>query len=364
MSQRLESTPKKDGYWMPGEYEPQQQIFMVWPERPDNWRDGGKPAQKAYTDVAIAISKFTPVTMLVSRQQFENARHLLPREIRVVEMSNDDAWVRDSGPSFVVNAKGDLRAVSWDFNAWGGLYDGLYFPWDQDDLVAKKIANLERVDYYDPSFVLEGGSFHVDGEGTVLTTEMCLLSQGRNPNMNKQEIEHMLCEYLGAEKVLWLKDGMDPDETTGHVDDVACFVRPGEVASIWTDDKNDPFYEIAQQCYKELSEMTDAKGRKLKVHKINMPKKPVLLSKEFAIDAVEGTIPREDGEICIASYMNFLITNKGIIVPQYDDENDALAIKQIKEMFPECEVVGVSTREVVYGGGNIHCITQQMPSGK
>lgn len=363
MSKKIDSTPKKDGYRMPGEYAPQDQVYMIWPERPDNWRNGAKPAQAAFANVAKAISKFTPVTMLVSAAQFENALGKLPEDnITVLEMSNNDAWVRDCGPTFVTDGKGGRRLIDWDFNSWGGLYDGLYFPWDQDDLIPKKIAQLTNTDYYStPGFVCEGGSIHVDGEGTLITTEMCLLSPGRNPDKNKEEIERQLKEYLNLEKIIWLKDGIDPDETNGHIDDVACYVRPGEVACIWTEDKDDPFYETAQQAYKELSEATDAKGRKLKVHKLCMPKVPVKLQGADTIDAALGTIPREDGEICIGSYMNFLITNKGIITPQYDDENDALAIKQLKEIFPDYEVVGVSTREIVYGGGNIHCITQQQP---
>ena len=347
---------------MPGEFEPQEQIFMIWPDRPDNWRNGGKPAQEAFKNVAVAISEFEPVTMLVSPQQYANARNRLPEQIRVVEMTNNDSWVRDCGPTFVKDDKGELRGIDWDFNAWGGLVDGLYFPWDQDDMIAQKVCELERVDSYKTAgFVLEGGSIHVDGEGTVMTTEMCLLSEGRNPHMSKQEIEDMLKEYLNCEKVIWLKDGIDPEETNGHIDDVACFVAPGEAACIWTEDPEDPFYEVAQQAYSILSESTDAKGRKLKVHKLTTTKKPVTISGDFDIDYVEGTVPREDGELCISSYMNFLIVNGGVIVPQYEDENDALALEQVQAMFPDRKVVGVNTKEVVYGGGNIHCITQQMP---
>ncbi len=366
MSKRIiGTTPKEDGFRMPGEFEAQDQIFMIWPERPDNWRDGAKPVQIAFTNVAKAISKFTPVTMLVSQTQYQNARYQLPEHVRVLEVSNNDSWVRDCGPSFVINDKGELRANDWTFNAWGGLVDGLYFPWDQDDLVAQKVCELEHVDSYrTDDFVLEGGSFHVDGEGTVLTTEMCLLSEGRNPHMSKEDIENKLKAHLNVEKVLWLGDGIDPDETNGHVDDVACFVAPGEVACIYTDDKKSPFYEAAQDAYKRLSQMTDAKGRQLKVHKLTCPVNNVTIKKEFKIDTVEGTLPREDGDICIASYMNFLITNKGVLVPQYGDGNDALALKQVQEMFPDREIVGVNTVEVVYGGGNIHCITQQQPKAK
>lgn len=153
--------------------------------------------------VAQAIAKFEPVTMLVSSDQYVNCREQLPPEISVVEMSSDDAWARDSGPSFLVNDKGELRACDWTFNAWGGLVDGLYFPWNQDDLIARKICELEQIDSYrTDNFVLEGGSFHVDGEGTVLTTEMCLLSAGRNPHLSREEIERKLCEYMNCEKII------------------------------------------------------------------------------------------------------------------------------------------------------------------
>lgn len=364
MAKRIEgTTPKQDGFRMPAEFESQERIYMIWPERSDNWRDGAKPAQKAYADVAEAIRKFTPVTMLVNSSQYANARASLSENIQVLEMSSNDAWCRDCGPTFLVNDKGERRACDWSFNAWGGLVDGLYFPWDLDDAMAEKICELENIDSYRlDDFILEGGSIHVDGEGTVLTTEMCLLSDGRNRHLSKAQIEDILKEYLGCEKVLWLKDGIDPDETNGHVDDVACFVRPGEVACIYTEDEDDPFYKVAQKNYKALSEMIDAKGRKLRVHKVCTPAKPVLLEGAETIDRVAGSIPRENGEICIASYLNYLVTNDGVIVPQYNDTNDELALAQLSEIFPDKEVVGVKTREVVFGGGNIHCITQQLPS--
>jgi len=367
------STPKQDGFRMPGEFEPQEHIFMIWPERPDNWRQGAKPAQKAFTEVAIAIAKHTPVTMLVNNSQYANCRARLPEHIRVVEMSSDDSWCRDCGPTFVINDKGEIRGVDWIFNAWGGLVDGLYFPWANDDAMAQKICDLQGIDSYRTDadscpagldFILEGGSIHVDGEGTLITTEMCLLNPdaGRNvPNLDKEQIEMMLKEYLNLEKIIWIKDGIDPYETNGHIDDVACYIRPGEVACIWTEDPNHPFYEAAQAAYKTLSEATDAKGRKLKVYKMCMTKEPCYLKDAWSIDTATGAIPREEGEISNASYMNFLITNNAIILPQYGDENDALAVQQAQEMFPGYVIEPVMTTEVAYGGGNIHCITQQQP---
>ncbi len=357
------STPKQDGYHMPGEFAPQKRIFMLWPERTDTWRDGAKPAQRAYAEVAKAIAAFEPVVMGVSDSQYENCRSMLPEEIKVVEISTNDAWARDSGPSFLVNGQGGLRACDWTFNAWGGLTDGLFFPWDKDDRVAEKIAELAGADSYrTEGFVLEGGSFHVDGEGTVLTTEMCLLSKGRNPHLSKQEIEENLKDYLGADKVLWLGDGIDPEETNGHVDDVACFARPGEVICIDTQDPAHPFYKASKDAQRRLAQMEDARGRRLKIHKLCCPQKPVCIGENYAIDRSRDAKERKVGDLCIASYVNFLLVNGGVIVPQYGDENDGLAIKQLQEIFPERKVVGVYTREIVYGGGNIHCITQQEPS--
>lgn len=338
---------------------------MIWPDRKDNWRDGALPAQEAYKNVALAISEFTPVTMLVNFEEYTHAKKMLGHKIKVVEMSSNDAWCRDCGPTVLVNSSGERRGCDWRFNAWGGSVDGLYYPWDADDQIAKRICELEEMNYYSlEKFVLEGGSIHVDGRGNVLTTEMCLLSKGRNPHLSKEEIEETLLSYLGASKVLWLKNGIDPLETNGHIDDVACFVRPGEVACIYTEDEANPFYEVAMENYKALCEMRDCRGEHLVVHKVCLPKEPVYLQGAETIETVTGTIPRKNGDICIASYLNFLITNNGVIVPQYEDENDGLALKQLKKIFSDKKVVGVPTKEIVYGGGNIHCITQQIPSPK
>lgn len=363
MAKRIkDSTPKQDGYFMPAEFSRQRGVWMLWPERRDNWRENALPAQRAYAAVAAAISEFEPVTVGASCAQYAAARGMLPEQVRVVELSSDDAWVRDCGPSFVINGKGGLRGVDWVFNAWGGEVDGLYAQWERDDAAAQKICEMEGTDSYRTAgFVLEGGSFHVDGEGTVMTTEMCLLSAGRNPHLSREEIEQRLCAYLGAEKVLWLRDGIDPEETNGHVDDVACFVRPGEAACIWTEDTSHPFYQAAHDAYETLSNAVDARGRRLKVHKLCLPVKPVYLEGTQTIAQAPGSAPRRGGDLCIASYMNFLIVNGGVIAPQYGDENDGLALSQLAEMFPDRRVVGVPTREVAYGGGNIHCITQQVP---
>lgn len=361
MTQLINSTPRKDGFRMPGEYEPHAGTWMIWPERPDNWRNGAKPAQKAFVDVAAAISQFEPVTMCVSAAQFTHARNLLPASVRVVEMSNNDSWMRDCGPTFVVNGK-EARAVDWDFNAWGGLTGGLYFPWDLDDLVARKVADIERVDRYKAPFVLEGGSIHCDGEGTLLTTKECLLNENRNPDKSQAEIEALLSEYLNLDKIIWLNRGVYNDETNGHVDNICTFIRPGVVALTWTDDKSDPQYEISQENYEILQSVTDAKGRKLEIHKIHQPN-PVLITAEESqgVDAIEGTLPRQPGDRLAASYINFYICNGGIVAPTFGDPHDAAAQADLQKLFPGRKVVGVPAREILLGGGNIHCITQQQP---
>jgi agmatine deiminase len=364
MTRLIDSTPRADGYRMPGEFEPQRQVWMLWPQRPDNWRLGAKPAQRSWVEVATAISRFEPVTVGVNNDQFENARNQLPSHVRVVELSSNDAWVRDCGPSFVVDDTGGVRLVDWVFNAWGGLYDGLYYPWDKDQLVPLKVAEIEGVDRYKAPLVMEGGSFHVDGEGTVLTTEECLLSPGRNPELSREQIEQHLADYLGVQKVVWLGRGIDPEETNGHVDDVACFVRPGVVLAAVSEDEDDWRYELLQDNLRRLRQATDARGRALEVHTLPMPAILEITEDEaWGVDAAEGSIPRRAGDKTAASYLNFLIVNGGVIMPVFDDPNDVVAKEILQGLFPDREVVTVPGREIVLGGGNVHCITQQQPRG-
>ncbi len=364
MTQTIDSTPRADGFRMPGEFEPHAQTWMLWPQRPDNWRLGAKPAQRSWVRVATAISEFEPVTVGVNHDQYENARDLLPAQVRVVEVSSNDAWMRDCGPTFVVGDKGGVRLVDWEFNAWGGLYDGLYFPWDKDQMVPRKVADIEGVDRYKAPLVMEGGSIHVDGEGTVITTEECLLSPGRNPQLSRAQIEDHLRDYLNVEKVIWLAKGIDPEETNGHVDDVACFVRPGVVLAAVTDDTDDWRYDLLQDNLRRLGKATDAGGRKLEVHTVPMPAIMEITEEEaWGIDSAEGSIPRQPGDKTAASYLNFLLCNDGVVMPAFDDPSDAVAKTTIGRLFPEREVVTVPGREIVLGGGNVHCITQQQPRG-
>ena len=358
----LNSTPRDDGFRMPGEFEPHRGCWMLWPERPDNWRLGAKPAEKAFTEVASAIARFEPVTMGASAARFQQARRCLPGEVRVVELSYNDSWMRDVGPTFVVSDGGLVRLVDWEFNAWGGLEGGLYFPWDLDSLVARKIGEIERVDRYKAPLVLEGGAIHVDGQGTLITTEQCLLNRNRNPNLSRGEIEEMLRSYLNVETIIWLGQGVYNDETDGHVDNLCCFVRPGVVALTWTEDPGDPQYRISADALKRLQHARDARGRRLEVHKIQQPD-PVIIRREECegVDRVEGTLPRREGDRLAASYINFYIADGGVITPLFGDPRDREALDSLAGLFPDRQIIGVYAREILLGGGNIHCITQQQP---
>jgi len=359
----IDSTPRADGYRMPGEFEPHSGCWMAWPERPDNWRWGAKPAQQAFAAVAEAIHASDPVTVAVSDAQFEHARSVLSSSIRIVEIATDDAWMRDTGPTFVTGPTGELRGVDWRFNAWGGLDGGLYFPWDRDDRVARKVLEIEGADRYRAPIVLEGGSIHVDGQGTVLTTEECLLAANRNPAMSREQIEQALCDYLGAEKVIWLGRGVFGDETDGHVDNLACFARPGVVLLTWSDDESDPQHEISRDALRRLGAATDAQGRPFEVVRLPAPAPLAMTAEEaLGVDAHEGTMPRRAGDRLAGSYVNFYLATSRLVFPLLDERTDAAAAAVLRAAFPEREVVGVPAREILLGGGNIHCITQQVPS--
>ncbi len=365
MSRTLPGDPRRDGYRMPGEFEPHAGCWMLWPERPDNWRQGGKPAQLAFAAVATAIAGSEPVSVGASAAQFANARRRLPAEIRVVEISSNDAWMRDVGPTFVVNGRGGVRGVDWRFNAWGGLDGGLYFPWDEDDAVAQKVLEIEGRDRYRAPFVLEGGAFHVDGQGTLVTTEECLLNRNRNPQLTREDIERLLGRYLGIDVVIWLGRGVYRDETDGHVDNLCAFTRPGELVLTWTDDRRDPQYEISRDAYERLMQARDARGRRLQVHKLVQPG-PLHMTRAEAegVDVAEGTQPRAAGARLAGSYVNFYLGTRRVVVPLLDAKRDAAALRRLAELFPRREVVGVPGREILLGGGNVHCITQQVPRGK
>ena len=364
----------------PAEYEPHLGTLMIWPERPGSWGKDASGAEAAFTEIISELLKVEQVFLLVSPKALPDARKKLeeklsetPEEapgrrarLSLIEMETDDAWARDVGPTFVLD-NGIRLAVNWRFNAWGGEVDGLYARWDKDDAAAKRFAAWlgDEVLDADP-FVLEGGSIHTDGEGTLMVTESCLLSPGRNPQLDKAGIEAVLKKYLGVEKILWLPRGIWMDETNEHVDNVAAFVGPGEVVLAWTDNEQDPQYALSKLDYEYLSGETDAKGRKLKIHKLPIPDVPVCCTQADIDNYIfePGEDEREAGERLAASYVNFYFANGIALVPQFggvNAESDRRAVQILEALCPDRKVMPIAARNILLGGGNIHCITQQIP---
>lgn len=410
----VESTPLLDGYYMPAEFSMHRACILIWPERPGSWPDDAKAARVAFYSVIKTIAGSEKVYLAAGKKGITSALEMLfggfgyhmtssgsyvldkkegfPAKsdrvdswrcnIEIFPAETDDAWARDIAPTFLLRrdegggfcpakreGKGhfDIRAVNWEFNAWGGCVDGLYASWEKDNAFASFFAKKIGISYYNASpFVLEGGSVHSDGEGTILVTEACLLSAGRNPDMNREQIEEKLKQYLDARKVLWLPHGIYLDETNEHVDNVCAFIRPAEVVLAWTDNKNDPQYAFSAADYEYLSNVTDAKGRKITIHKLQLPEIPICMSKEeiSGYSFEEGEEVRRPGERLAASYVNFYFANHAVVMPAFGGENeesDKRAKKLLQRLCPEREIIMIPARDILAGGGNVHCITQQIP---
>lgn len=363
--------PREEGFFMPGEYEPHEGCIMIWPRRPGSWPHGAKAGRRAFREVIRCIAESEKVYVAAGADCLEDAKNSLKgiANVMVFQAETDDAWARDVAPTFLLDKEGNRRCVNWEFNAWGGTYNGLYASWEQDNAFGRFFAKLVDVPQYDASpFVLEGGSIHCDGEGTVLVTEACLLSPGRNPSLSKEEIEQRLCAYLGAEKVIWIPYGIVGDETDEHVDNVCAFIRPGEVVLAWTDKKDDPQYAYSKADLEVLEQTTDARGRKLKVHLLPIPDVPVCVEEADLQGYIfePGEDERELGERLAASYVNFYFSNDAVVVPAFGGENaksDKRAVEILQKLCPERKVRSVMARDILVGGGNIHCITQQIPKG-
>ena len=376
MKMLTSSTPKQDGFRMPAEFEEHEGCIIVWPQRPGSWSFGADAACAAFTAVikAIAASEQVYVACDKRSKHWQRAERMLAglANVELLDIPTDDSWARDIGPTFVVQDTAEgrvVRGINWRFNAWGGEVDGLYPDYEQDDAFAAAFAKTKGYELYEAApFVLEGGSIHADGEGTAMVTASCLLSAGRNPKLTQAQIEDKLKEYLNVEKVLWLPRGIYNDETNEHVDNVCAFIRPGEVVLAWTDKEDDPQYALSKASLDYLEQATDAKGRKIIVHKLPVPAVPVCITEDevAGFDFVEGEDMREAGERLAASYVNFYFSNDSVVLPAFGGENaasDAQAAAILAQLCPERRIVQIAARVILTGGGNIHCITQQIPKG-
>ena len=339
-------TPRAAGYRMPAEWAPHERCLMAWPSsaRAKVWGEFYLHAQASYAAVAHAIAAFEPVTMVARPDDAGAARSYCGSEnIEVLELPIDDSWLRDSGPIFLVGPGGELAAADFRFNSWGEKY----LPYDLDATVSERLCDLLGVKRFPAPLVLEGGAITVDGEGTLVTTESCLLHPSRNPELTKDEIERHLKDYLGVEKVVWLQSGLgleeDPD-TDGHVDGVAFFAGPGRLVLHMVRDTSHPDYEAFQENRRRL-ETSDARGRALEVIELDARSRPVVLG----------------GVSIVETYLNGYFCNGGLIVPTAGTADDESALESLRAIVPDRKVVGVPSPVIAYGGGGVHCITQQVP---
>jgi len=316
---------------------------MAFPASEFVWGDYLSRTQQGYADVANAIAAFEPVRMLTPPPAEARARSLCGAGVEVIPWDLDDAWMRDMGPIFVKNDAGELAASIFHFNAWGRKYTW----YRKDAAVGHRIAETLGIRSFSAPIFMEGGGINIDGEGTLLTTEQCILNPNRNPDISREEAATELSEALGVDKVIWLKGDPESKETDGHVDGLACFVRPG-AALVEPDPDAEPGterHDILTENINILKGATDATGRSLEVHQIQ------------AVTGVEAL-----GDRFCRSYINFYITNGGIVMPAYGVPADEPALEVVSGCFPDREVVQVDVNHIAYGGGSIHCITQQQPA--
>ena len=337
---------------MPAEWEPHAATWLTWP-RPEGISFPGhyETIPPVYAELIRHLTEVEEVNINVWDGEMEaSVRQILARErtplerVRFHHFPAYEPWCRDHGPVFLVREKNGRReraVVDWGYNAWGGKYP----PCDLDDAIPQHVAKWRRLPLFSPGIVMEGGSLEVNGRGTVLTTTSCLLNPNRNPHLNKTEIERFLCDYLGAEQVLWLGEGIAGDDTDGHIDDLTRFVNPSTLVTVVEDDPADANYAILQENLRQLGSLRDVDGNPFRVVPLPMP----------------GVIERE-GQRLPASYANFYTANGLVIVPTFRHKNDRVALDILQREFPGRRVIGVDSTELIWGLGSFHCITQQEPA--
>lgn len=343
-------TPRELGFRMPAEWERHEATWLTWPKDPLTWPDRVPQAEAAYAELIEALSPGEKVHLLVDDEASERrVRSLLAGrkiefdKLRLHRIPTSDSWIRDYGPIFLnATASADQLMLDWVFNAWGNKYETL----KADDTVPEKIALLLKLPLVQPGIVLEGGSIEVNGEGALLTTEQCLLNPNRNPGLDKKDIEAYLRDYLGVAQILWLGEGIEGDDTDGHVDDITRFVSPDTVVTAVEEDPSEINFHPLRENLKRLRAMRLADGRSLRVVELPMPG-PVFSD--------EGRLP--------ASYANFYIGNAAVVVPVFGHANDGKALAILQELFPHRRVRGIRAEDLVWGMGAFHCLTQQQPAG-
>lgn len=348
MLHRLADVPARLGYTMPAEWEPHAATWLSWPHKEESWPGLFHYIPPVFAAIVRALAPFEEVRILVADADMESevrrtlrAERVSTDHVKFFHIPTNDAWVRDHGPIFLRHrTERRLAIVDWEYNAWGGKYP----PWDLDNAVPRQIADILDLPIASPGMVLEGGSIDVNGRGTLLTTESCLLNPNRNPTRTREEIERTLKAYLGVRHVLWLGCGIAGDDTDGHIDDLARFVAPRRVVAVSTEDRSSPDFDTLADNLARLRHMRDQDGQPLEIVCLPMPD-PIF----------------HEGQQLPASYANFYIANGTVLVPTLRVSQDRIALDILQQLFPERRVVGIGARELVLGLGAIHCVTQQQP---
>ncbi len=334
--------PRDDGFFMPAPWAPHSRCWMAWPVREALWGEMLDAACEAFAEVARTIAQFEPVTMVAAPRAVADVSLYCGSGVGCQPLAHDDSWMRDIGPTFLLDAAGRLAGLDWVFNGWGERYT----PYDRDAEVARAVLEQLQVPRYVSDLVLEGGAIHTDGEGTLLTTEAVMLDPARNGFSDKATAEAALKAELGVTTVIWLGEGLVDDDTGGHVDNLACFARPGVVLALSSKDKRDGNYAVLKDNLERLRKAHDAAGRELTVVEVMQPA------------ARRG----QHGGRLPMSYINFYLANGAVILPSFEDPMDEPAYQAAAKAFPKRSICAVPALDIVQGGGGIHCITQQQPA--
>ncbi len=344
MQDTIVGQPFDQGFSMPAEWAPHAATWMSWPFDEEMWHGHLSEVRAEYAEFVKTIARFESVHLLVRDEEARKTAELALAGVEGVTLHDvalDDVWLRDNGPIFVKDDMGEVRATNWEFNSWGMKYE-----WHQDNLVPPIVARYLNLPRYDLSVVMEGGSLDVNGEGVCITTEQCLLTPTRNPAMGKTEIEKVLRDNLGITQLIWLNLGLEGDHTDGHVDTITRFADENTILTSMTEDDSDINAGRMRHNLEILKVARNAKGERFRVVELPLPAARMHL---------------EDGLRLPATYANFYICNGAVIVPQYGDVNDEKALDVIRSVFPRHEVIGLSSRYIITGGGSFHCLTQQQP---
>lgn len=342
-------TPKQLGFHHPAEFAPHTATWLSWPHKEASWPGKIETIFPRYAEFIKLLAEGEDVNINVANEAMKQKalRHLADagadlKRVNFFMHPTNDAWCRDHGPAFLINPKEKKKMiVDWGYNAWGGKYP----PFDLDDVIPTLIAKHYGIPVANPGIVMEGGSVEFNGKGTVITTRACLLNQNRNPHLNQGQIEKFLIDYYGVDNILWLGDGIIGDDTDGHIDDLTRFVNEDTVVTIIEDDKNDENYEILKDNLKELNKLRLESGKQMNIIEIPMPE-PVIYE--------DQRLP--------ASYANFYISNKYVIVPTFRCKRDNKVVDILQQNFRTRKVVGIDSTDIIWGLGSFHCLSQQEPA--